>query len=235
VVELNARWIAPLCVAAAGAVTVALFDGRAAGQAGRQQNACYPAQATATYARRILISDSVAKLKAVVGRALDVCPPAAVDGAKSLPSVYLTCYAITTSPMSRRNVGFASNTFGTTQLIVESPRSYCVSSSPGTKPPAPLRLTCYTVVASKNSKSSKSEKLIGDTFHASRDSVAIRPPVSLCTGSRQGSTSPLHLVCYSVESGSTGQTVVLTDQWGVVRASLGVRDRICIQSSLKPR
>jgi hypothetical protein len=66
----------------------------------------------------------------------------------------------------------------------------------------------------------------GGTFHTSRDSLAIRPPVSLCTGSRQRSTSPLHLVYYSVESESTGQAVVLTDQWGVVRASLGVRNRI---------
>jgi hypothetical protein len=233
VVELSARSSALLCAAAACALTVALADGRAAGQAGRQQNACYPAQATATYTRRILISDSVAKLKAVVGRALDICTPAAVDRVKSDPSVYLTCYAITTSPMSRRNVGYASNLFGTTRLIVESPRSYCVSSSPATRPPALLRLTCYDVVASKKSKSG--ERLIRDAFHSSRDTVTIVSPVSLCTGSRQGSTSPRHLVCYSVESEITGRTVVLTDEWGPVRASLGVRDRLCIQSALKPR
>jgi hypothetical protein len=197
-----------------------------------QQNVCYPAQATASYARRITISDSVARLKAIVGRALDFCLPATVDGVESDPSLSLTCYGIRASAMSRRDLGYYSNAFGAGPLVVESPSSFCVSSSPTTKPPEPLRLTCYSTVAPTNSKTLA--KSIGDTVRISRDSVTL-PPVSLCTGSRQGATSPVFFLCYPDASETTGPPTVLTDEWGAIRASLGQRDRLCIQTSVKLR
>jgi hypothetical protein len=233
VVELKVRSIALFSLVVASAVAVSPAPIRAAGQTGRQQNVCYPAQATASYARRITISDSIAKLTAIVGRALNVCAAAAVDGATSDPSLYLTCYEIRSSAMSRRYAGYVSNPFGTARLILEAPRSVCVASSPTINPPDPLRLTCYAALGSTSSTSIA--KTIRDPFGISRDSVASRLPVSLCASSRRYSPSPLYLACYSVASETTGRTVVLSDEWGTLRASLGQRDRLCIQSSFKRR
>jgi hypothetical protein len=230
--ELSTRTAALLGAATASVVIGVLADGPSAAAIGRQQHACYPAQFTAFQARKVQISDSVAKFTAIVRGPLDVCPPAAVDGARSADaSLYLTCYELSASSIRTRFLGSVSNPFGTARIAVGSPRTLCVSSSRTTKRPAPVRLTCYSVSSPANAN--RISKTIGDAFSTSQDSIAVGRPVSFCTAPGRGGTAPLHLMCYSVTSETAARTIVLTDEWGVLRASLGRRDRLCIQSSLR--
>jgi len=230
--ELGVRTAAVVASLAASAITLALADGRAAVNQTRLQDTCYPAQFTAFLARRIMIVDSVARLRLVVTRPIEVCAPAKLEGASSSnASLYLTCYEIRAPSIGRRSLGLVSNTLGTVRLIVDSPRKLCVSSSPTSKPATALRLTCYAVVSPQTNKSTK--KNIADRFGTARESLAVGRPVSFCTRSRGASAPSLHLVCYAVASHITASALVLTDEWGVLRASLGRRNRLCIQSSLK--
>lgn len=217
---------------AASAMTSVFSDGPSAAVGRLQQHACYPAQFTPSSARRIRISDSVARLTAIVRRPLDVCAPAAVDGARSSDaSLYLTCYEVSASSVGPRSIGSVSNRLGTAPVTVASPRALCVSSSRTTRPPASVRLTCYRVTSPSSTR--RTDRRIGDTFGTSLDSVLVGRPVSFCTGSGRGTTAPLHLMCYAISSETTGRTVVVTDEWGVLRGSLGRRDRLCLQSSLR--
>lgn len=230
--QLGVRTAAGFCVVAASAVITVFADGASTAVGRQHQNACYPAQFTPFRARKVQISDSVAKLTAIVRRPLDVCAPAAVDRARSADaSLYLTCYEISAPAISPRSLRSVSNSLGTATVTVASPRALCTSSSRTTKPPAPLRLTCYRVTSPASGK--RSDKTIGDTFGTSLDSVLVGRPVSFCAESARGTTAPLHLMCYAASSETTGRAVVVTDEWGVLRGSLGRRDRLCLQSSLR--
>jgi hypothetical protein len=229
--QLSVRTAVLLCLVAAGAAISVFAHGPSAAVGRPHQNACYPAQFTPFRTRKVQISDSVAKLIAIVRRPVDVCAPAAIDRARSADaSLYLTCYEISTQAIRPRSLGTVSNSFGTAPVTVASPRALCMSSSRSTKPPAPLRLTCYSVTIPSSAK--RTNKTIGDTFGASLDSVLVGRPVSFCAESRQGTRTPMHLMCYAVSSETAGRTVVVTDAWGVLRGSLGRRDRLCLESSL---
>jgi hypothetical protein len=230
--QLSVRTTVLLCLVAASGVPGVFAHGPSAALGRQHQNACYPAQFTPFRTRNVQISDSVAKLNAVVRRPLDVCAPAAIDRARSADAnLYLTCYEISAHAISPRSVGKVSNLFGTAPVTVASPRALCMSSSRTTKPPAPVRLTCYSVTSPSGAK--RTNRTIGDTFGASLDSVLVGRPVTFCAESRQAPGTPLHLICYAVSSETTGRTVVVTDAWGVLRGSLGRRDRLCLESSLK--
>jgi hypothetical protein len=218
---------------AAGVMAIAWTDGRAERESTvRQQNACYPGQFTAFRARTVKISDSVATLTAIVRRPLDICAPAVLDRVKAANMrLYLTCYEISAPPVGPRSLGYVSNPLGNFRLRVKSARALCVSSSRGPSAPAQLRLTCYGVLLHTNSR--HVDRMIADTFGTSRGSISVGRPVTFCTGKQQGSKASLNLVCYPITSETTGRTIVLTNEWGVLRASLGLRDRLCIQSSLR--
>jgi hypothetical protein len=232
--SLRLRIAAVLSAMVAGVMALALADGRAGRESTvRQQNACYPGQFSAFSARRVKISDSVAKLTAIVRRPVDACAPAAIDRAKAANMrLYLICYEISAPPVGPRSLGYVLNPLGKFRLRVKSARALCVSSARAPRAPARLRLTCYGVVLVRAS-SKRVDKTITDTFGTSRDSVSVGRPVSFCTGRQQGLKMPLHLACYRVVSETAGRTIVLTNEWGVVRTSLGLRDRLCIQSSLR--
>jgi hypothetical protein len=234
VTELGTRTTALIAAAAVSLTTLALADGRAAVTETRQQTTCYPAQFSAFLARRIAISDSVSQLTAIVRRPLSVCAPATIDGAPSAdPSGYLSCYEIGAPSIGKRNVGYVSNTFGTARVIVDAAKTVCTSSSTTSRLPVAIRLTCYAVVSPAGDKSAY--RTVGDRFGTARESIAFGRPLTFCTQSSSGSTRPLHLMCYAMTSKITGTALGLTNEWGTLRASLGLRDRICVQSSLKPR
>jgi hypothetical protein len=192
--------------------------------------ACYPAQFNAFRPRKITIVDSVARLTAIVRRPLEVCAPAFVDTtAPSDSNAYLSCYEITARPtFGRRRLGTISNLLGRWRLSVAPPRTLCVSSSQ-TTPGERTRLACYTVAAPTNTRR---DTAIGDFFGTSRDSVYAGRPERFCTGTKGRTGAPLHLACYSVESKVAARTIVLTDEWGTMRASPGLRNRLCVQSTL---
>ena len=98
-------------------------------------------------------------------------------------------------------------------------------------PSAPVLFTCYGVTSPASAK--RINKVIGDTFGTSPDSVLVGRPVSFCAESGPRTTARLHLMCYAVSSETIGRTVVVTNAWGVLRGSLGRRDRLCLQSSLR--
>jgi hypothetical protein len=227
------RTAALLGATTAGFMAIALAGGRAEREStARQRNACYPGQFTQFYARRVKISDSVAKLTATVLRPLDACAPAAVNGAKAANMrLYLTCYEISAPPVGPRSLGYALNPLGKFRLRVKSARALCVSSSRGPRVQVRLRLTCYGVLVGATSR--RVDRTIADTFGASRDTISVGRPVSFCTGKPKDSNAPLHLVCYPIASETTGRTIVLTNEWGTLRTSLGLRGRLCIQSSLR--
>ena len=229
--QLGVRTAALLCAVMANAITGVFADGPSAAVGRQHQSACYPAQFTPFRARTVQISDSIAKLTAIVRRPLDVCAPAAVDRVRSADaSLFLTCYELGARAISPRPLGRVSNALGTATVTVASPRALCMSSSRTTKPPAPTRLTCYRVTSP--SGAARTSKTIGDTFGTTLDSVLVGRPVSFCAESGPRTTALLHLMCYAVSSETTGRTVVVTDVWGVLRGSLGRRDRLCLRSSL---
>lgn len=229
--QLGVRTAALLCVVAS-AMTSLFADGPSAAVGRQHQTACYPAQFTPFRTRKVKISDAVATLTAIVRRPLDVCAPAAIDRARSADaSLYLTCYEISTPAIGSRSLGKVSNQLAAVPVSVASPRALCMSSSRTTKPPAPVLLMCYGVTSPANAK--RINKVIGDTFGTSLDSVLVGRPVSFCAESGPRTTAPLHLMCYAVSSETTGRTVVVTDAWGVLRGSPGRRDRLCLQSSLR--
>lgn len=199
----------------------------------REQFACYPAQFSTFAPRTITISDAVVtKLTITVRRPVDVCPPARVGAVRAADaSLYLACSEISSPPVRRRSPGRVSTPLGSGKLTIEGARSTCVSASRAARAPASLLLTCYGVVAPAADE--RRESTIADTFATSRDQVAAGRPVLFCTESRRG-PSALHLVCYPVESKTRGRTLVLTTAWGVLRASPGIRDRLCVRASLAP-
>jgi hypothetical protein len=216
----------------AGALTVFADLHAGAASIRRDQFACYPTQFSTFRPRRITISDAVVpKLTVIVRRPVDVCAPARVDAVRAASvSTYLTCHEISAPRVSRRSPGRISTAVGSATLVVEEARSSCISSSRTATTPQSLRLTCYGVLEPATGEERVST--IGDTFGTSPDRVSVGRPVLFCTESRRGSPTALHLVCYPVVSKTLGQTVVLTTAWGLLRGSPGVRDRLCVRSSL---
>jgi hypothetical protein len=196
-----------------------------------ENHACYPAQFNAFRPRKITIVDSVARMTAIVRRPLEVCAPASVDTtAPSNSNAYLSCYEVTVRPtFGRRRLGTISNLLGRWRLSVAPPRTVCVSSSQ-TSPGERTRLACYTVAAPTTE--TRRDTAIGDAFGTSRDSVFTSRPERFCTGTKGRTGTPLHVACYSIESKTLARTVVLTDEWGTMRASPGLRNRLCLQSTL---
>src|SRR5262249_38423607 len=145
-------------------------------------------------------------------------------------SLFLTCYEISAPPVGPRSLGYVTNPLGKFRLIVKSARALCVSSSRGPRAPARLRLTCYGVLLPANSR--RVDRMIADTFGTSGGSLWCGRPVRFCTGKQQGSKASMHLLCYPITSKTAGRPIVVPNEWGVLRASLGLRDRLCIQSSL---
>lgn len=223
---------AALLAVAASAMTSVVGHGPSAAVGRQQQHACYPGQFTPFRARKVAITDSVVrKVSVTVRRPLDVCAPAVVDGARSIdPSLYLTCYEATATGVVGRSLGTVSNAFGAVRVSVASPRALCTSSSRTSRPPLPVRFTCYSVTSPVTAK--RADSTVGDTFGTARDSVLVGRPVRFCTEPTRA--APQHLMCYTVSSETPGRTVVVTDEWGVLRGSLGRRDRLCLQSSLRP-
>lgn len=162
-----------------------------------------------------------------------VCAPA--PGAQTH---YLTCYrAKARTGFGTRPTPKGDDEFGRFRVKVSALQTLCVPSARvddgGLRIVATENLfTCYSTTG----RSLPSLRVqVEDEFGRSDD--ALTGLVSLCAPAARSGSRPYDsrrfLTCYTDRSETTGTTVVLRNEFGYLKASLGPRARLCVSAAAK--
>jgi hypothetical protein len=208
----------------------------------RARFACYPAQFSAFRPRTQTLTDQLhAKLTLSVDFPDTVCAPAPEKS-----SGYLTCYRATINSTNLPSaIVHGSDEFGPIDARVSAKgMTLCVPSTridatPGTTAKVLDPFTCYPT---SRASIGRTGVIVADEFGSAADTITAR--AALCAPaaiSGGGPTSggrpadPAHdLSCYSVGSEVKGTSMIMKDQFGLLKAALGVRSRLCTTVTVRP-
>jgi hypothetical protein len=191
---------------------------------------CYPAQFSAFHARKVTLGDAGSKQAAVVDLPEAICAPGGNGGSAD----YLTCYRLSVDAVPRPLT--AADEFGRLSLRPAKAATLCLPSArvdaAGVAPsPNGDRLACYTAVPAQPVK--RDGVMVEDGFGRSKDGVGgpvrVCTPVSLNGAAVAGRSG---LTCYDLQSETKGSTVVIRNDWGYLKASLGPRTRLCTTATI---
>jgi hypothetical protein len=195
----------------------------------RARLACYPAQFSTFKPRPLKVADQFGvKLTISVDFPDTVCAPAS---GKS--TGYLTCYHTTVNSTNMSStVVRGSDEFGAinTRVYVKGPALCVPSIRLDSAAGSPVKgLDSYACYPSTGPTLGRPGVTISDDFGSTSDTVTAR--ALLCAPAAIGSTGPVNgrlgLSCYGVGSNVKGTSAIMQDQFGLLKAALGVRGRLC--------
>jgi hypothetical protein len=202
---------------------------------------CYATKFSAFKARRVKLRNQFGTISILVGQPLRLCAPANKNGSGILhKEAHLTCYSLprVDAPLATRRVE-VRNQFGLQQMTVSlnPPESLCLPSAKaisGATGPVPKLLDhylCYRVDPSGTFSTRKVK--VSDQFAGATD-VVVRARTLCAPTSKNGSKilqPRIHLTCYLLKSARKGRTVVLRNQFGQLKAAVGLRNLLCVPST----
>lgn len=241
------RRLSILAVLAAAAVALALAtQGSAAPRAHARtakfpisQFTCYQGKFAGFKRMKFTISNQFDRLSAAYLIApLRVCAPA-IKNNEPIPDKYshLVCFSIRVAngPTGTRNA-VVTDQFGAHKMIVlvSEPESICLPASKSrTKPgPIPTKLDHYVCYPVKPTSDFATKSVsLRDQFGLGKADEVFRIR-TLCAPTSKNKSRVLfrgavHLLCYDVKSPVKGATVVVREQFGLMKTSLALRDRLC--------
>jgi hypothetical protein len=242
-------------VALIGALATAIIVGLCSSGSGRSQPStlasglalgvdhfsCYATKFSGFKTRTVRLRNQFGTISAQVGQPLRLCAPADKNGSGILhKEAHLTCYALARvdSPLATRRVEIR-NQFGVQRLTVSlnPPESLCLPSSkgisgaPGRVPKLLDHYLCYRVDPAGTFRSRRVK--LSDQFGAAAD-VVVRARTLCAPTSKNGSRilqARIHLSCYLLKSARKGRTVVVRNQFGLLKAAVGLRNLLCVPST----
>jgi hypothetical protein len=239
---MRLRRVALLALALSPAATAPASNAGSAWQALQplpSRFACYPAQFSAFQGRKLGLVDELAKHQfGSVTAPQTICAPAGSDGNLDRSANYLTCYRMSFLRISGSNflTARATDEFGKLTMRLLIPVALCVPSARvdqnmSAEPSTALGLfTCYS--GKPTSAIDRKGVVVADDFGQSADDV--RGPAGLCAASaKSGSTigSRRSLTCYEVDSQTKASTVVVRNDFGILKAALGPRGQLCVAAT----
>jgi hypothetical protein len=202
---------------------------------------CYATKFSAFKTRTAKLRNQFGTISILVGQPLRLCAPADKNGSGILhKEAHLTCYSLprVDAPLASRRVE-VRNQFGVQQMTVSlnPPESLCLPSAKtiaGAAGPVPKQLDhylCYRVDPSGTFRARKVK--LSDQFGGATDVVVTAR--TLCAPTSKNGARILqpriHLTCYLLKSARKGRTVALRNQFGQLKAAVGLRNLLCVPST----
>jgi hypothetical protein len=203
------------------------------------QFTCYKGEFGGFKRAKFTISNQFDKLSAgYLVAPLRVCAPA-IKNSEPIPDKrsHLVCFTIRVAngPTGTRKA-IVTDQFGVHKLfvIVSEPESICLPASKsrtGTPSAIPTRLDHYVCYPVKPASPFTTKTVsLRDQFGLGKEDAvfAIR---TLCAPTSKNRApfvfKTVHLLCYDVKSPVKGANVVVREQFGLMKAALALRDRLC--------
>lgn len=202
------------------------------------QFTCYKGTFSAFKRRQFTIENQFTKPSTAYAVApLRVCAPA-IKNRAPIPdkTSHLVCFTlrVANGPTGSVHV-VASDQFGAHKLTVtlSEPESICLpaaKSRRGSPGPVPTKLDHYVCYHVQPTEFGTKTVSLQDQFNLGKTD-AVYKLETLCAPTSKNKAPPVHksvhLVCYDVKSPVKAARVAVREQFGVMKASLGVRNYLC--------
>jgi hypothetical protein len=202
---------------------------------------CYATRFSGFKSRLVRLRNQFGTISVRVGQPLRLCAPADKNGSGILhKEAHLTCYALprVDAPLATKRAEIR-NQFGLQRLVISlnPPENLClpaakaISGTPGRVPVRVDHYVCYRVDPTSSFAARKVK--LSDQFARSVD-VVVSARTLCAPTSKNGSRilqPKVHLLCYLLKSARKGRTVLLRDQFGLLKAAVGLRNLLCFPST----